>query len=196
MGSGRPPDTLPSVATFCSERHAGLLLPLFSAATRQSWGIGEIPDLVPLARWSQSAALDFVLMLPVNEMAAGHSPYSTLSAMAVDPIFLRLADVPEFAALGGEAALTPVQKRTLTGLRKRATIAYDRVRALKSRALDAAFVRFDEEHWAPRTPRAGELADFIAREAWWLDDYTLFRALRDRYGGAAWWTWPAAPGLA
>jgi 4-alpha-glucanotransferase len=179
------------VPTFCSERHAGLLLPLFSAATRQSWGIGEIPDLVPLARWCRSAALDFVLMLPVNEMAAGHSPYSTLSAMAVDPIFLRLADVPEFAALGGERALTPGQKRTLTGLRKRAAIAYDRVRALKSAALDAAFARFEEEHWARQTPRARDLAAFMERESWWLDDYTLFRALRDRFAGAAWWSWPA-----
>jgi 4-alpha-glucanotransferase len=177
---------------FCSERHAGLLLPLFSPASRQSWGIGEIPDLVPLARWARSAGLDFVLMLPVNEMAAGHSPYSTLSAMAVDPIFIRLPDVAEFAALGGEASLTPVQKRALTQLRKRATIGYDRIRALKGAALDAAFQRFEDEHWARRTARAGEFIRFASRESWWLDDYTLFRALRDRHAGAAWWTWPAA----
>ena len=42
-------------------------------------------------------------MLPLNEMAAGQqSPYSAVSAMAIDPIFIRLPDVPEFAALGGE----------------------------------------------------------------------------------------------
>ena len=176
--------------SFCAERHAGLLLPLFSAVSRQSWGIGEIPDLVPLSRWCRSAELDFLLMLPVNEMAAGHSPYSTLSAMAVDPIFLRLVDVPEFAALGGESALTPGERRALGGLRRRGHIAYDRVRALKVRALEAAFARFDEEHWHRDTPRAREFEEFRSRESWWLDDYTFFRALRDRYDGAAWWTWP------
>src|SRR5438445_13748672 len=31
-----------------------------------------------------------------------HSPYSAISAMAIDPIFISLRNVPEFEALGGE----------------------------------------------------------------------------------------------
>ena len=55
--------------SFLRERHAGVLLPLFSAASRAGWGIGEIPDIVTLAAWQRHAGLDFLLMLPVNEMA-------------------------------------------------------------------------------------------------------------------------------
>ena len=51
-------------------------------------------------------------LLPINEMAPGQqSPYSAISAMAIDPIFIRVPAVPEFAALGGEAALSPRRSR-------------------------------------------------------------------------------------
>ena len=39
-----------SAASFPRERHAGVLLPLFSAASAEGWGIGEIPDLVTARR--------------------------------------------------------------------------------------------------------------------------------------------------
>jgi len=57
------------VAGFTSGRHAGLLLPLFSAPGRRSWGIGELADLPPLGGWIKSAGLDFLQLLPLNEMA-------------------------------------------------------------------------------------------------------------------------------
>ena len=36
-------------------RHAGLMLPLFSATATTSWGIGELPDIVPLVQWMGAA---------------------------------------------------------------------------------------------------------------------------------------------
>ncbi|HEY7056526.1 MAG TPA: 4-alpha-glucanotransferase, partial [Vicinamibacterales bacterium] len=64
---------------FFQGRHAGVLVPLFSIPSRDSWGIGEIPDLVPLGRWMSAAGFDFVQLLPLNEMAEGqNSPYSAL----------------------------------------------------------------------------------------------------------------------
>src|SRR3954469_5628482 len=91
---------------FFDGRHAGVLVPLFSIPSRQSWGIGEIPDLVPFGRWMTHAGLDFVQLLPLNEMAEGqNSPYSALSAMAIDPVFIAPAQVPEVEALGGELML-------------------------------------------------------------------------------------------
>ena len=84
-------------------RHAGVLVPLFSIPSRRSWGIGEIPDLVPLARWLASAGLDFVQFLPLNEMQDGQSsPYSALSAMAIDPLFIAVEDVDEFVVAGDD----------------------------------------------------------------------------------------------
>ena len=36
-------------------RQAGVLLPLFSLRSAGDWGVGEIPDLVPFARWCAGA---------------------------------------------------------------------------------------------------------------------------------------------
>ena len=62
---------------FADGRHAGVIAPLFSIPSAASWGIGEIPDLPLLARWLEAAGLDFIQLLPINEMHAGQSsPYS------------------------------------------------------------------------------------------------------------------------
>jgi len=169
-----------------------VLLPLFSAASADGWGIGEIPDLVTLAAWQRRAGLDFLLMLPVNELAPSghHSPYATVSAMAIDPIFLRLVGIPEFVAVGGVEHLPPDQRARLADVRRASQVDYDAVRELKQAALRTAFNRFDEEHWQGQTPRAADFVLFRQREADWLDDYALFRALRDRFKSQPWWDWP------
>ena len=72
-------------------RESGVLLPLFSIRSPCGWGLGEIPDLVPFARWAVSAGFSLVQVLPVNEAARGqNSPYSAISAFAIDPIYLAL----------------------------------------------------------------------------------------------------------
>jgi 4-alpha-glucanotransferase len=181
-----------SAASFPRERHAGVLLPLFSAASSDSWGIGEIPDLVTLAAWQQRAGLDFLLMLPVSELAPSghHSPYATLSAMAIDPIYLRLGDVPEFAAAGGLDALPAEARDRLAAVRAAPRVEYDAIRALKLQALRLAFERFHEDHWRKNTARKRAFAAYTKREAGWLDDYALYRALRDRFDAKPWWEWP------
>ncbi len=179
-------------ASFPRERHAGVLLPLFSAASAEGWGVGEIPDLVTLAAWQRRAGLDFLLMLPVNELAPSghHSPYATVSAMAIDPIYLRLADIPEFAGEGGVERLTADQRERIVAVRQAPHVDYDGVRELKQDALRACFDRFDREHWREQTRRAADFVAFVQREADWLDDYALFRALRDRFESQPWWEWP------
>src|SRR5216684_8955340 len=89
------------------QRRAGALIPLFSCPSTTSWGIGDIADIAPVCRWLADAGLGVLQLLPINEMAPGQqSPYSAISAMAVDPIFIRVQGVPEFEALGGEAGLS------------------------------------------------------------------------------------------
>ena len=85
-------------------RRAGMLVPLFSMPSTRSWGIGEIGDLDAMTAWLERAGQRALLMLPINEMPLHESsPYSALSAMAIDPQFITLDLVEDFAAIGGEA---------------------------------------------------------------------------------------------
>ncbi len=175
---------------FGQGRHAGALVPLFSIPSRHSWGIGEIPDLARLAVWLQEAGLDFVMLLPVNEMGDGqNSPYSALSAMAIDPLYIALSDLEDFAAAGGETALTSEDRATLDRVRVAPRVAYRDVRDLKGRALRSAFDQFERREWHGDSARAAQLRSFIDRTRWWLDDYALFRALHHEQRGAYWLEW-------
>jgi 4-alpha-glucanotransferase len=171
-------------------RHAGVILPLFSAASTASWGIGELPDLAPLSRWLAAGGFDRLMLLPLGTMPDGvTSPYSAMSAMAIDPIYIavdRIEDLPRTAAIdGGDEGL-----RSAGGAGGSARVDYAAVRRAKRRALALAFDRFVAEEWGAFTMRAASLAAYIARERWWLDDYALFRALGEAHHGP-WRAWPA-----
>lgn len=171
-------------------RTAGLLLPLFSMPSSASWGIGEIGDIELMARWLRDAGVGVLQLLPINEMAPGQtSPYSAISAMAIDPIFISLRDVSDFAALGGEVRMDLADQVALKAVRNAPQIDYATVRKLKDRALRAAFAFFWETEWLRGTARAGSFAAFCSWEESWLADYALFRALRERHDGRPWTEW-------
>jgi 4-alpha-glucanotransferase len=178
---------------FFRGRHAGVLVPLFSIPSRESWGIGEIPDIARLGPWTANAGFDFVQVLPLNEMAEGqNSPYSALSAMALDPVFIAPANVPEVRALGGEDVLDSTERDLLQRVRAARGIDYAAVRALKRRVLRLAFERFLTNEWHAQTRRAQALKAFMDQERWWLDEYTLFRAIHAREDGRYWREWDPA----
>ena len=174
-------------------RRAGLLIPLFSCTSTASWGIGDIGDIEPVTAWLAAAGQRILQLLPLNEMAPGQqSPYSAISAMAIDPIFISVPRVPEFAAIGGEAALSPANLAALDAVRRAPRIAYQGVRALKLRALRAAFEWFLEREWRRGGDRDRSLQAYLTEQAWWLEDYALFRALHAREGERPWTEWSAA----
>ena len=174
-------------------RRAGLLIPLFSCPSTASWGIGDIGDIEPLTGWMAAAGQRILQLLPLNEMAPGQqSPYSAISAMAIDPIFISVPRVAEFAALGGEAALAAADREALAAVRRAPRIAFEAVRRLKQRALRASFERFLEKEWRSGSERDRSLQAYVNEQAWWLEDYALFRALHAREQERPWMAWPEA----
>ena len=124
------------MSALTGRRRAGLLIPLFSCPSTASWGIGDIGDVEPVTAWLASAGQRVLQLLPLNEMAPGQqSPYSAISAMAIDPIFIRVPDVPEFEALGGEAALSPaIARRSPRSAARRASTTRRSARLKHARA--------------------------------------------------------------
>ncbi|PYR30708.1 MAG: 4-alpha-glucanotransferase [Acidobacteria bacterium] len=181
------------MSTLARRRRAGLLIPLFSCPSAASWGIGDIGDLPPLAAWLAAAGQQVLQLLPINEMAPGQqSPYSAISAMAIDPIFIRVPAVPEFAALGGESSLSPDDRALLEHVRRAPRIDHADVRRLKHTALVAAFQRFVDTQWCHDGERARALKGFLSQQAWWIEDYSLFRAIHAREAERPWTAWPEA----
>ena len=172
-------------------RRAGILVPLFSLSSTRSWGIGEIADIESAARWLRAGGQRVLQLLPINEMPPGEtSPYSALSAMAIDPQFISLSNLEDFAAIGGEDSLDSSMRARLDAVRVSPKIEYRSVRELKQTALRRSFAHFRDVELAGGTRRAAAFRTYIGDQNWWLDDYALFRALHARYDERAWTDWP------
>ena len=172
-------------------RSAGLVLPLFSLRSARDAGIGEIGALAPLGRWLDRAGFHALQLLPVSTLPAGEaSPYSALSAMAIDPVYITLDDVADYKAPGGDVRLPLADQIALRAARSAPRVDYANVRQAKQSALALAFSYFWDVDWVRTTARAGSFAAFCSWEEWWLGDYALYCALRDRYAGRPWTGWP------
>jgi 4-alpha-glucanotransferase len=175
-----------------NDRRAGVLVPLFSIPSVRSWGIGEIGDLEHMTGWLAEGGQRLLQLLPITETSPDDpSPYGALSAMAIDPQYISLGDLEDFAAIGGERRLEAPLRKELDRLRALPVIDYRAVRTLKQLSLRRAFDHFLKTEWAGDSTRAALLRRFAMEHAWWLDDYVLFRALHARHNEQAWMDWPA-----
>lgn len=172
-------------------RQSGIVVPLFSLVSRRGWGIGEFGDLPQFSRWLIAAGQAIVQILPIHELPPIEtSPYSAMTAMALDPIYISMLNVADFAALGGEQALDDAEQAELERLRASPRVDYRSVRQLKERWLRRSFSRFLNVEVARGTARAARFDAFVAAQAWWLDEYALFRAISSSYETTPWIEWP------
>ncbi|HEX6245527.1 MAG TPA: 4-alpha-glucanotransferase, partial [Polyangiales bacterium] len=124
-----------------------------------------------------AAKQSFWQVLPIHPLGAGYSPYSALSAFAGTPLFLDMDALVRAGLLRADQLGPALPQRR---------VDYARAEQRRLPLLRAAFERFRRR---PRRYRA-ELEALRERERYWLDDYTLFMALRDKHGQAPWISWP------
>lgn len=169
-----------------TSRRAGIAVPLFSLRSTRSWGIGEIGDIPVLAVWLRAARQSVLQLLPLNELAPSESsPYSPLSAMAIDPQFISIW------MMDGAHAFEQEWRDDIDRVRRAPKVDYAAVRSLKRRALRASFEEFLKNEWVLDTGRAAALREYVTAESWWLDEYSVYRALRAAFGERPWPEWPA-----
>ena len=170
-----------------TERLAGVAIPLFSLRrpAGMDTGCGGIGDLPLALQLFLRFGHRLIQLLPLDEVAPGQSsPYSSLSVLAIDPIYVALEGLSR----------AELRRAVRPHLRRRGRAPYagsvdrERARVVKSRYLVREYRRFR----AAGTP--SERARFEAyaeANRSWLADYALFRALKERFGWSAWEKWPA-----
>ncbi len=71
-------------------QHKGIDLPLFALRSKNSCGVGEFFDLIPLIDWCSELKIDFIQLLPLNDSGIDPSPYNILSSCALHPRYISL----------------------------------------------------------------------------------------------------------
>jgi len=171
-----------------ARRTWGLATQLYSVRSRQSWGVGDLTDLVDLAVWSASVhGAGYVLVNPLHAAEPTSpmepSPYLPTSRRFVNPLYLRVEAIPEFAQLSKRVRV----RRLRDGVQKHAdsldSIDRDTAWAAKREALELVFA-------VPRTAgRDLAFAAYRAREGAALEDFATWCALAEKYG-SDWHQWP------
>jgi 4-alpha-glucanotransferase len=117
-------------------------------------------------------------VLPLGPPANGNSPYSSTSAFAGNPLLISLDRLAERGWLD-HSRLAEIPLST-------GEIHYDLAASRKLPLLTEAAHNFLER--ASGDARA-RFEQFCAENNWWLDDFVLFDALRERHGKQAWKEW-------
>jgi 4-alpha-glucanotransferase len=159
-------------------RHWGWAVQLYAAASRESWGLGDLADLRRLGEWSAERGSGLVLVNPLHAVAPGTpvqpSPYYPASRRWANPLYLRIEDTSAYGAAPAEVrakvdALRPVNvgerlDRDTAWIAKQAALA-----ELWSYAEQPQLDRLDPD----------------------LRDFATWCALTEVHGGD-WRTWPSA----
>ena len=166
-----------------TRQRLGIILPLFSARTASSQGIGDFADLERLVDWCERIGATALQLLPLNDAGNGTSPYSALSAMALDPAYISLERLAPMVDDAGWLAQVRLLARVLEQTQR---VQYAAVRRAKEEMLRQAFERCSGE-----LRQTEGYQRFREESSSWLDGYATFRVLKERNGWAGWEEWGA-----
>ena len=162
-------------------RKAGILLPVFSLPSR--FGIGslgqasyEFVDL--LARTGQSVWQ--ILPLTATAQDEGYSPYKSASAFSGNYDLIDIDQLVEKGLLDWNFINSVDQSPYHADPRY---IDYGKTRALKMIFFREAFKNFNPD-------QDQTYKDFKKENAFWLDDFAMYMALKEANGEKPYWEWP------
>ena len=159
-------------------KRAGVIVPLFSVWSKESIGIGEIPDLKLLIDWCRETGNKILELLPLNDTGFNFRPYDSQSSFALDPIYLSLKFL--------RGTKTKILEEKLDSLAKKFPLSKKRVNyGIKEEKLKKLWSFFLKE----ANPSNKRFRNFTERNRYWLKDYCLFRILKEQHDEKPWEDW-------
>ena len=162
-------------------RAGGILLPV--SALPSKYGIGGFSDeAYQFVDFLKEAGQTFWQVLPLGPTGFGDSPYQAFSTFAGNPYYISLEQMQK------ENLLTEEECREADCGEQADSVDYGKLYRTRFAVLRKAWNRFR----SPEGNTADQEAFRIFREENrdWLEDYCLFRVLKDRFGGKSWTEWP------
>jgi 4-alpha-glucanotransferase len=167
-----------------SSRSAGVLLHPTSLPGNQ--GVGTFDDAaIRFLDFLKASGMSWWQVCPLGPTGYGDSPYQCFSAFAGNPYLIDLGELVARKFLEPEALASIAQVGE-------GMVDYGALYELKWPLLRLAYERFKKAGFPDLG--AESFTAFKAAQATWLEPYACFRALKDSFGGHAWWEWPAAAG--
>jgi 4-alpha-glucanotransferase len=170
---------LASVPPFPPEyRASGLLLHVTSLPS--PYGIGDLgPTAFSWINRLHDAGQGWWQALPLGPTGYGNSPYQSLSSFAGNGLVIS----PDCLISDGLLKASDCENCFASEV-----VDYESVIPFKHRLFEKAWTTFKA---GERNDLRPAFEEFCGKQANWLEDYALFRALKAKYDGAYYLNWPA-----
>jgi 4-alpha-glucanotransferase len=178
----------------------GVSANLYAIRSASNCGVGDLRDLGLLVRAVAGHGGGFVGINPLhsipNRPPFGISPYSPISRLFKNYLYLSLEDIPDVAEcpVCREMMKSALWQSQVNTQRFAERINYEAVAALKMPVLSQAFEHFYDQHYLPGSERGAAFGRFVAEQGSMLEGYATFFALwkvmHAEKGCFTWQEWP------
>jgi 4-alpha-glucanotransferase len=162
-------------------RLLGAVVPVGALRSGKPTAVGEFPDLVEFALLCKKMKVGLIQLLPVNDTGSESSPYFSLTAFALHPLYLRIGDLPEAEQYKDKIAA--INKEFGGEVR----FPYQKVLRAKMELLREIYTA-NESAISQKAQKGGSLAAWIEQNPW-VQQYAVYRRLKEANGGKSWKEW-------
>lgn len=156
-------------------RQSGVLLAISSLPSR--YGIGCFSkEAYEFVDFLEQAGQKLWQILPIGPTGYGDSPYQSFSSFAGNPYFIDLE------TLIAEGYLTEADCDACDFGSNEEYVDYEKIYKARFKVLKKAFQNRNDQD-------SQEYKDFVEANAYWLDDYALYMAVKNSFDGKSWITW-------
>lgn len=156
-------------------RSSGILLHISSLPSK--YGIGCFSEAAyNFADWLSDAGQSYWQILPLGPTSYGDSPYQSFSSFAGNPYFISLE---EFIDIG---YLTKEECNEINFGENISSIDYGSLYKNRYTLLNKAYKRSN-------ICKDTEFQSFVIKNNYWLEDYALFMAIKNKFNGSPWTEW-------
>lgn len=159
------------------KKSSGILLHITSLPGK--YGIGDFGECAyEFVDFLTASHQKYWQILPMGITGYGDSPYQSFSSFAGNPYFI---DLEEFIKL---EVLNTGDLKTLAELNINPNIQYDKLYIERYLVLKKAFSNFKNKY------SLNALENFKNKNIWWLENYALYMAIKNKFNGISWLNWP------
>ncbi len=162
-------------------RASGILLPVASLPSKYGIG-GFTKEAYEFIDFLEKAKQTYWQVLPMGPTGYGDSPYQSFSTFAGNPYFIDLEELIE------EGLLTAKDCEKVPCGKDVNIIEYEEIYKGRFKLLRKAFQKSKK---MGRYEKDADYKQFVKDNAFWLEDYALFMAIKASHKGVAFEKWPA-----
>ena len=164
-----------------SKRLLGAVVPVGALRSKNGIGVGEFPDLADFALLCKKMRIGLIQLLPVNDTGFESSPYSSLTAFGLHPLYLRIEDLGEFTNVDSSIKKRLKAAREKFDQYKR----FSHYEILKEKMEICSIIYNANKN---EIMKSASLASWIEQNAW-VKEYAVYRRLKEINELKSWKDW-------